>query len=350
MKKSIIALAVLAAGFAQADGTTLYGKVEATYTFNEAKEPTKAHPEHDNSIVATDVELGVKGTDDLGNGLTAFYDFNVGKSQTEDAVIGVKGDFGTLAFGHNDLPTSTVGKFYNPHDDLGELDMAGFWGLDLAVDEADNTAAYISPNFNGLQFLGGVQFDGDAKHDGTGKRHGDVYDVAVNYDANGFYAGLGVQGVPGAKFKSATKVLGFGYGNDKFEVGYKTQFANKAKYGTFVVSGKYNVTPDASVFGSVYGPYKDFGDAHSLGLGYSQKFGNARAFAEYRLDKFGDDSFNNFAVGSDYQFSKQTKAWAKYTYNEIAPQGDNVTYANAANVNHFHEDQSVVELGLETNF
>ncbi len=258
-------------------------------------------------------------------------DDNDSKAVTE-AKIGLKGNFGTVVLGHVDAPTAGVGKYVEQFEELDDAE------LELPADELDNTIAYVSPDFNGVTFAGGVVFDEEQ----AGKKRGvDAYDVAVTYNANGFHAGLGVQGVqthvPGSKehglesFKNAGKVLAVGYGNDQFEVGYKTTWFNKLDAGRFIVAGKYNITPDASVYADVASTYKDTGDNLTAGLGYKQKFGKTTAFAEYRFQEAGKDDVNKFALGANHEFSKRTEGWAKYTFTD-------------------ENNRSDIEVGLKTSF
>ncbi len=377
MKKSIIALAVASASLvsvAQADNTTLYGSVEGTYKWSD----TKAKKDNSNGV-DTEVTVGIKGSEDLDNGISVFYDLKlvdeeatvvdsedlqkalaeadkgnmtaaeedkaeakvleeakkyVNKYKNSSKVtVGLKGDFGTVAVGYNELPTSTVGKYIAPFEELGLEDLVKV-DKNGGLKEANHSLAYVSPEFSGVQFIGGLVFDPAT---GAEQRGIDAYDVAVNYNANGFYAGLGVQGVAHSDFDDNAKVLGLGYGNDQFEVGYKTFWTDKVKKGNFVVAGKYNLNADASVYGAFGGKYEDLGDNFDVALGYKQQFGKASAFAEYKFDKENkDNKANSFALGGDYAFSKRTSTWAKFTFTDKKA-GAKIS-------------KSEIEVGLKTSF
>ncbi len=371
MKKSIIALAVLAAGFAQADGTTLYGTFESEYTLDYAKgvdrsitgvaadKATDARGHLDNNVL-----LGIKGSDELGNGMKAFYSIewdkffdnenatwaldNQGVNQRTNndgaganVKLGLETGFGTFIAGNNDLPSDAVGG--DQVDFFEELGSKG--RTDSAVGSADHSLAYASPKFSGFQVVAGAVLDDDvsvggsqATGNGTTDKDGnrqlvDAYDVSAVYSANGIYAGAGYLATTAdpsvAQTLSEGQVtLAGGYSNDMFAIGAKTAWVDEFKYGSFVVAGKYNVMPNASVYADFGGANDKTGDDYAVGLGGSYAFDDKlSAYGEYRFthakndangNARGDDFENNseVALGAKYKFSKQTESWAKYQYND----------------------------------
>ncbi|MDX1353157.1 MAG: porin, partial [Thiomicrorhabdus sp.] len=112
MKKNIIALAVasaIAAPVAMADAPVVYGQI------NVAIDSVK-----DEGMRTTDRDsrLGVKGSEDLGNGLKAIYKMEFGVSIDDDAnkgtltnrnqYVGLSGGFGTILMGRHDTPTKMI--------------------------------------------------------------------------------------------------------------------------------------------------------------------------------------------------------------------------------------------------
>lgn len=134
MKKTIVALAVVAAfsntAFADNANVTVYGKVDVDFESVKTSNPNgtnnNVNPALRNNAgtnpdsiarVATNASrFGVKGSEDLGQGLAAFYQFEVqmdangfGKNGlgngTRNSGVGIKSaDFGTVTFGIWDTP------------------------------------------------------------------------------------------------------------------------------------------------------------------------------------------------------------------------------------------------------
>jgi predicted porin len=112
--------------------------------------------------------VGVKGSEDLGNGLKAVYqvEFGVQLADTNGNVasggdnvtmrnsfVGLAGDWGTFLVGRHDTPLKiSTGKL-----DLFGDTMADYNGT-VGFDDirADNVVAYISPSFSGLSFAGAI--------------------------------------------------------------------------------------------------------------------------------------------------------------------------------------------------
>ncbi|PIE23270.1 MAG: hypothetical protein CSA60_04545, partial [Neptuniibacter caesariensis] len=342
--KSIIALAVAAgsfAGIAQADGTTLYGSVRMAYEYDSkgaevADNAGKVHKKSTSKFGDNGSRFGIKGTDDLGNGLEAFYKYENrigdGVAKTKKLYAGLKGGFGTVSFGKQNTPRDNLTNFSDPTNQF-EAD----YGRN-AVTLSDNSAAYISPNMGGFTFAAavvanGTPFGADATKSfeisknsvpaaalGTTdvsnvNRHVDAYDILAQYEANGFYAGLGYQALNinsevADNVKWRNLGLGLGYGNDQFEVGLLAE-QERFKMGDdsvkplFVrLGGLYNVTPMDAIYASVahYNPKVDgLKKVKSGTLGYQHKFSKrTRVWAEYgHVSKKvkGGDASNKFGLG-----------------------------------------------------
>ncbi len=338
MKKSIIALAVLATGFAQADGTTLYGSFDAEYKINKTGE-ADAVGHLDNTVL-----LGLKGEDALGNGMKAFYSMEFDKrfdnektakkkdgswdssdeTLTPSVKLGLETGFGTFVAGKNDLPSKSIAK-----DQTQFFDTLDSSKIESAVKDAEHSLAYVSPDFSGFKVVGGIVSDDNLDSglnikDKDGKNQViDAYDVTAAYSANGIYAGVGYLNTTADKAKGQV-TLGAGYGNDMFTVGAKTQWVDEFKYGRFLIAGKYNVMPTASVYADFTTTNENAGDVYSVGLGGKYAFDDKlNAFAEYRFTGVKDaDDNHEVALGANYGFSKQTTSWAKYQYNDAAESHD----------------------------
>ncbi len=335
MKKSIIALAVAAgslAGVAQADGTTLYGSVRMAYTYAGSDKVDGVESKSSSMFANNGSRFGIKGSDDLGNGLTAFYNYENriqtgGGLNTNKLYLGLKGDFGTVSFGKQNTPRDNLSNFSDP----SHVFEAGY-GRN-AMTDSDNSAAYISPDMSGFSFAAAVVSNGYAPGVQNYNRHVDAYDLLAQYDANGFYAGLGYQAANidkktyGTKAKWSNLGLGLGYGNDTFEVGFLAE-QEKAKNSSgaktikplFVrLGGTYNLTPSDAVYASV---------------------------SHYDSDVDGAKKVKGAMIGFKHQFSKRTKVWAEYGYRS---KGLVVDVLGATGTN-YEKSNSKFGVGLQTDF
>ncbi len=324
MKKSIIALAVAAgsfAGIAQADGTTLYGSVRMAYEYDSKGAVSDGKEKSTSKFGDNGSRFGIKGSDDLGNGLEAFYKYENrvggGDAKTHKLYAGLKGAFGTVSLGMQNTPRDDLSNYSDPTNQF-ETD----YGRN-ALTRTDNSAAYITPDMGGFSFQAAVVADGA----GNQNRHVDAYDVLAKYEANGFYAGLGYQSTtPKDDTTAAERVsslgLGLGYGNDQFEIGL---LAEKDKHKdaeldpVFVrLGGLYNVTPMDAVYASI--------SYHDSDVDDTKKTKGA-------------------TVGYQHKFSKRTRVWAEYGYRS---KGTHVDGPNSVVTN--DKASNKFGLGLRTDF
>jgi predicted porin len=139
--------------------------------------------------------VGVRGSEDLGNGLTAMFllDYGINPSKAEglsgrDQWVGLKGDFGTVRFGsisHNykqsgaaidpmwrtSLDTRLLGHLSGLHSGRG----------DNGQGRATNTVRYDSPSFSGAKVVANYTLDGDG-----GDNNG--FGIGLHYNQGGIFA------------------------------------------------------------------------------------------------------------------------------------------------------------------
>ncbi|RKT43773.1 porin [Thiocapsa rosea] len=145
--------------------------------------------------------IGVKGSEDLGNGLKAIYQVEFGIQMTEEtrnlaatgannsptmrnSFLGLAGDWGTFLVGRHDTPLKiSTGKL-----DLFSDTMADYNGTVGFNDvRADNVIAYISPSLSGFQLMAAV-------HAGGGSTiipsNGNIFadSIAEGWSAAGIYS------------------------------------------------------------------------------------------------------------------------------------------------------------------
>jgi predicted porin len=133
MNKKILAVAVSAAlmagaSAAMAGEAEFYGKVHVSV---DSMDNGADSPNDDSGLFmsSNSSRLGVKGKEDLGNGMSAFFkaemstDYvdNGSISLNRNSYIGLKGGFGTVKFGRHDMPFKTaVRKFDLFGDTIGD--------------------------------------------------------------------------------------------------------------------------------------------------------------------------------------------------------------------------------------
>ena len=206
MKKSIIAMAVAGAlavpAIASADAT-LYGHVMM------AVDKAKDSKVNVGGIGNSESRIGLRGTADTGvDGLTGIYniEFGLTNSQTsKEPLVREFGDFKVDKQNNTalntrlinagltgDWGTAIVGSQWAPHyswvtstTDVMLSSAASVLRATDTVYRVDNTLAYVSPNFNGLQLAAAVS-GSSANTD----KNADFVHVAAKYDIAGFGAGL----------------------------------------------------------------------------------------------------------------------------------------------------------------
>ena len=155
IKKNVLSAAVAGAALAIASSAalaqssvTIYGEVSQSLE-KKTGTPTSLQQSSFGS------NIGFKGTEDLGGGLAAYFEFRNNFSAdtgvsgtplwTEKSFVGLKGAFGSVQ----------VGRFLNAYDDvsfkaIGDS-VAGQNGLTYSGRD-DNSIGYYSPNFGGFSF------------------------------------------------------------------------------------------------------------------------------------------------------------------------------------------------------
>ena len=168
-KKSLAALAVLgvAAGYASAADVTLFGVVDTglIYTHQTLADDSKADVNKFSmdSGVSSASRFGLKGTEELGNGLKVGFKLENGFNADDgsfgddrlfnrESSLTLSGDFGKLSFGRMGAIGSAAGDFdaafaIGDAFDGGDGDVFGF----ATSDRYDNMVTYQTPSFSGFQ-------------------------------------------------------------------------------------------------------------------------------------------------------------------------------------------------------
>lgn len=311
MKKSLIALAVLAAsGAAMAQSSvTLFGIVDTgvSYVSNADGGNGSNYGMHTSGNATS--RLGLRGTEDLGGGLKAGFwlegeifgdDGNAsGFNFKRESTVRLSGNFGEVRLGRETTPTfraglkydlfgaTGIGQFYGYRDWSGLGDAAAeakvaFQG-DLNTIRASNMLSYSSPNFSGFTANISYAFDEKANANvpavGVTKA-GRYVGGNVGYDngplsVTAAYGTLkmGLGGIAadrdeysiGASYNfGVAKVVGLAQ-----QVKYKAQGEN-AKFNNYMlgVSAPVGGVGEVKLAYALYDQKADDTKAHQLSLGY----------------------------------------------------------------------------------
>jgi predicted porin len=267
MQKKIIALAVAAAFSTPAFADVgFYGIVDAAVASISAKGQKSDFIA--TSGAASQSRLGVKATEDLGNGLTGVAVLEYGLDSQDSSTVGsarqkyvaVAGDFGTVASGYLQTAAYDFLAKYDPIYGSGSsahsITAAGHL-VGSGGQRAQRAVAYISPNISGLT-------------------------VAVNYVTA--LSGLGnlTQNdvAPNNSFQKATAfMLSGNYTLDALSVGavYATSDSGKNAAGTLNAAGTAGSTAGMKTTEFAFGGSYDLGVAKVMGTFQTSKTDLANA-------------------------------------------------------------------------
>ncbi|MFA7387440.1 MAG: porin [Thiohalobacteraceae bacterium] len=270
--------------------------------------------------------IGVKGSEDLGNGLKAIFMVEFQTDLTEgggsggvsgrDRWVGLEGGFGKVRFGAMSTTYKATGAMIDPlwrtafDTRNGGLVSALHGGNgDDGQGRTSNAIAYDTPSFGGFSAAATYSFDDDcsAATASCTNPDDDTYSV-------------------GARYKNGP-VLAFvdyvtndqGGSDDAWKVGGKFNF------GDFAVFGQYEFDGGLISTGAGLNPGNTIEDADVWTLGGSFTMGNIMLTASYaQSDDDNDPTFNAeydaWRIAGAYNFSKRTMMYAGF--NQIDAEDD----------------------------
>jgi predicted porin len=337
MQKKIIALAIAAAisapAFADTSNVTVYGVADVSFdSIKTGTSTAGAAGTTINGVSSNTSRLGLKGSEDLGDALSAIWQIetviNIGSNSTNAGAPALGGrntfaglsskDMGTVVLGKHDTPYKISTRKFDLFGD-GIADNRSIMGGNTASatgqnlltkatagasfdGRQDQVIAYISPKL-GDMFTGaiayvnltpGANLSASAKASATSLAG--MFDIA-----GGFYGSLAYEVhdfaavTTGAKTKEKATKLGLAYTMDAINVNFayeKTSdnlgvaTANLYGHNAYYLSGKYSFGNDA------------------VKLAYT-KAGN--------IANVANTDAKQFSLGYDHNLSKRTTVYALYT-------------------------------------
>jgi predicted porin len=315
MNKKLLTAAIAAALItplaAQADeGPTVYGVAHASV------ESWDVDGGADNwQVRSRQSVLGIKGSEDLGNGLKAIYkmEFQIdiadnstgatGNINSRNQYVGLAGGWGTFLLGRHDSPTKMMtisrDKFNTTIGDWNEV-RASANAASPSDLRRDNAIMYISPAFNGLTVAAMVNPGETNEDDGI----------------DDGYRGIGAKYVNGPIYIGAgwEEIETVGTNNDEQE---NWRIAGSYQFGDFNIGGLYEDQSDIMAGGVAQQGI----DGEIWQISASYTFGNNVVKAMYQESEKdraagADIEEETWSIGLDHNLSKRTKVYAVYSDTE----------------------------------
>ncbi len=162
MNKKLIAAGIviaLAAPLAAQAGVEVYGEARASVDFINNNDKSAGNKDSKMSLSSNTSYVGLKGDEDLGNGLSALWQFeqgvqfDTGKFGTDNVdsqtFVGLGGGFGTVLAGKLSTPyqssTQSLDNFANT---IADYNAVMGYGHDLLL---SNSLEYVTPDMSGFQ-------------------------------------------------------------------------------------------------------------------------------------------------------------------------------------------------------
>ena len=321
MKKSLIALAVLAAsGAAMAQSSvTLYGVLDTGVSYFKGDDSVYGLTKTGGNVNS---RLGFRGVEDLGNGLKATFNleagFNVddgtgylGKFGPDDtglqfrrtSTVGLAGNFGEVRFGRMLTSSYLAVSRYDAFGDTGAgASLAWNPGNTGYAPRAENAISYTSPNFSGFKI--GAEYGFGEQQKASDSRY---VGIGATYDNGPLSLGLGVD-----------RLNGDTQNNTQWDENQTTwHLGGSYNFGVAKLLGFYKETKFKETglnAGNDSTKFKTFGLGVTAPVGAA---GEVRAsYNHYRLSADGGATpkADHLSVGYVHNLSKRTALYGTYAY------------------------------------
>lgn len=315
MKKSLIALAVLAAsGAAMAQSSvTLYGVLDTGVSYFKGDDSVYGLTKTGGNVNS---RLGFRGVEDLGNGLKATFNLEAGVSVDDGkdyftgngmafrrtSTVGLAGSFGEVRFGRMLTSSYLAVSRYDAFGDTGAGGSLAWSGGQTGYSvRAENAISFTSANYDGFKFGGEYGF-GEKKK----ARDGRYIGVGANYDNGPLSLGLGFDRVNNVGGTSIPPALG--------EDLTTWHLGGAYNFGVAKLMSFYKHTDEKNVFTGTKDKFKTFG------LGVTAPVGAAGqvkvAYNNYRLSPNAGKTqkANQLSLGYVQNLSKRTALYGTYAY------------------------------------
>lgn len=365
MKKTLIALSLLAFSGAASAEVVLYGAVKGGVEWERGYEWKQngqtVSGERAFQVADYGSHIGFKGSENLGNGLNAVWQIetyaNIGGGEenglgTRDSFIGLEGGFGRISAGYQanplkqSLDKQDIWEYSNPilglgiysryeHRKLGITYQSPNWsGFDFSAQFAPGNNVYGGNNADSEPSIGlGLNYAHSGffaryaleyalrdkeRHNG---KNAHIHNLVGGYDANNLYLALGLQYAKNVypyffTPNNVTRSLNNNYANDVYGSATITDAAGVAHNLPYTATLKEAQLSAAYTFGALT---PKLSVAYGTGSGVAIPTLNNRVFGK-------NARYLQVVAGADYAFSRRTTGlltlgWfrgrhAEYTPNE----------------------------------
>ena len=275
--------------------------------------------------------IGFKGSEDLGNGLSAIWQIeqqiNVdngaggfGGANLRNTFVGLKSkDLGSVLGGRYDTPYKVATGRLDPFaDTLGDYNgvVGAATNAGAAVgagsyfdQRPSNVVDYISPSWSGLSVAAAYAFGAETAVNNVAvtDKNANLYSLAAMYDAGPLF------------LSAAYEKQNFGFGTPS--VGTMPGTAAGQNQSAYKIGAGYSIMD--FTLGALYEKTKDNFNAGANALGHSTWYLSGKyqmgavalkaAYGKANSNATADTGAKLYTVGADYSFSKRTTAYALYT-------------------------------------
>jgi len=335
MNKKLLATAVglvLAGGMSLASADVkLYGQLDISVDYFDDEQ----NDQDDTNLNSNTSAIGVKGSEDLGNGMEAFFkveyqtdlanDRNGSGWNGRDQYVGLgQESFGKLAFGTMSTAYKAQAAKIDPfYRTSFEARSAGLW-LQSALHggkgeegqgRATNTIGYTSPNWGGLGLLATYTLDSDENDFGAGDPRND--------DDDPWSVGASFSGFGGLYAFASYVTTNAGGDDDAVQIGAQWAFDAFEVHGIYEMDGglitlrQYGSSEFSTGTGnSTTSGSGDGADVWSVGGSFT--IGNNVIGADYGQGDEADDptvlndDYKSWRIGAYHKFSDRTRVYVGY--------------------------------------
>ena len=304
MKKTLIAMAAVAVAGAASAQATIYGILDYGYqttTTETAAGVQTAATSGMSTGVQSGSRWGMKGSEDLGGGLTASFqlessitaDTGASTGFTRTSKVAVGGGFGTFSMGRQYTPSFSL---------VGATDVTGTDGTTTSQlynsVRSDSLFMYKTPSISGVTVTLASSGDNVETTAGSDTKTA-ITDVAVNYAAGAMTLGAArssKQATAAGVQAAATKQTTIG---GTYDMGAAKLYINKMTQTTSAV------------------------DTGETNVGVKMPMGAATLYAGWgRNTGTSSVSSSDYVVGADYTMSKRTNAYTRMNKRQLVNAGE----------------------------
>lgn len=354
MNKKLMAVAVAGvltapAAFAQSSNVQLYGRANLGFDQYKATGSSVAGADRSSRVRIFDSgsRVGLRGTEQLGGGLSAIFQIesgvnvdngsNTGQASannastgffaSRDSYVGLTGNWGRVTFGRqsifwaNGLNNQHQANYINA--EIPWANGTGLGRMSSRVARVSNTVAYTSPTFAGIN--GTLSYSTNPQEA--------VQNVGASIDSDGQIWGLTLRGTWGqfygqydyAKAEDNTSMVGAGSlqrTGSAHKLGASWGYMPGARVGATYVIIRDDLNPTVST------TVNQKAKQNSWHIFWEHTFGQFQVLAEYgQVDDMSscgatpvlsctDSGAKGYMVGGRYFMSKRT--WVYLTYNQVS--------------------------------